>query len=70
MVGFELNLEIRKVLIPDTKLAETCQLLQCLVERPLISARMLASAIGKIVFMSLALGSVAGLMTRNLYVKL
>ena len=58
------------MLIPDTKLADTCQLLQYLVERPLISARMLASAIGKIVFMSLALGSVARLMTRNLYVKL
>ena len=42
------------MLIPETKLADTCELLQSLVERLLVSARMLASTIGTIVSMLLA----------------
>ena len=38
-LGFELDLEIGKLAIPETKLTDTCELLQSLVERLLVPAR-------------------------------
>jgi len=56
-LGFEIDLEVGKLAIPDAKLAEACKLLQSLLDRALVPARVLASVIGKIISMSLALGS-------------
>ena len=69
-LGFKIDLELGKLVVPDSKLESTCDLLQSLVERPTVPARKLASAIGKLISMSIALGPVAHLMTRSLYAVL
>jgi len=61
-LGFEIDLEMGEVEIPDSKLENTGDLLQLLMERPTVPARMLASAIGKLISMSMALGPVTRLM--------
>ena len=66
-LGFEKNLGLTKLVIPEPKLRATCNLLQSLVERPTVPAKALASAIGKVISMSMALGPIARLMTRSLY---
>ncbi|XP_065915901.1 uncharacterized protein [Dysidea avara] len=66
-LGFEIDLEKGKIVVPESKLENTCDLLQSLVKRPTVPARMLASAIGKLISMSMALGPVTRLMTRSLY---
>ena len=66
-LGFEIDLELGKLVVPDPKLVNTCDLLNSLVDSPVVPARKLASAVGKIISMSLAIGPVARLMTRSLY---
>ena len=68
-LGFEIDLELGK-LVPDSKLESICEPLQSLVEKPVVPARKLASAIGKLIAMSMAIGPVARLMTRSLYTVL
>ena len=69
-LGFEIDLELGKLVVPDSKLGRTCELLQSLVDKPVVPARRLASAIGKLISMSMALGPVARLRTRSLYTVL
>ena len=69
-MGFEIDLELGKLVVPDSKLESTCELLQSLVEKPVVPARKLASAIGKLIAMSMAIGPVARLITRSLYTVL
>jgi len=69
-LGFEIGLELGKLVVPDSKLESTCDLLKSLVESWVVPARKLASAIGKIISMSLAIGPVVCLMTCSLYTVL
>ena len=69
-LGFEIDLELGKLVVPDSKLESTCDLLQSLVERPTVPTRKFVSAIDKLISMSMALGPVARLMTRSLYAVL
>jgi len=57
-LGFKIDLEKGKIVVPDSKLENTCDLLQSLMERTTVPARMLASAIGKLISMSMALGPI------------
>ena len=66
-LGFEINLCVGQLRIPEAKLATTCELLKELHQRQAVPAKLLASAIGKIVSMSLALGPVTRLMTHSMY---
>ena len=69
-LGFEIDLEIGQLTVPEDKLVCLCELLQSLLERAFVPAKVLASAIGRIISMSLALGPVTRLMTRSLYTVL
>ena len=62
-LGFEINLHEGQLFIPQTKLTDTCELLKSLCHKQVIPARLLASMIGKIVSMSLALGPITRLMS-------
>ena len=69
-LGFDIDLEQGCVLIPQDKITDLQVRIKQVVERAHVGAKQLASIIGKIVSMSLALGPVARLMTRNLYALL
>ena len=69
-MGFEIDLDLGKLIVPKSKLVSTCELLQSLVDKPVVPTRKLASAIGKLISMSMALGPVARLMTCSLYMVL
>ena len=68
-LGFIIDLQQGCVLVPDAKLAKLQLILQAACRMAVINARALAS-LGKILSMSLALGPVARLMTRCMYVAL
>jgi len=66
-LGFVIDLEKGKVIVPKEKLeALRVQLQQALVSK-FLPARSIASITGKIISMSIALGTVTRLMTRSLY---
>ena len=44
-LGFEIDLELGKLVVPDSKLESTCELLQSLVEKPVVPARKLTSVV-------------------------
>ena len=69
-LGFIIDLQQGCVLVPDAKLAKLQSILQATCKLAVISARSLASLIGKILSMGMALGPVARLMTRCMYVAL
>jgi len=69
-LGFEIDLDLGKLIVPESKLVSTCELLQSLADKPVVPARKPASAIGKLISMSMALKPVASLMTRSLYTVL
>ena len=69
-LGFQINLHVGQMFIPEIKLANLCILLESPKQRQAIPAKLLASLIGKIVSMSLALGPATRLMTRSLYTTL
>jgi len=69
-LGFEIDLEVGKLTVPECKLESTCELLQSLMDKPAVPAKRLASAIGRLISMSMAIGPVARLMTRSLYTVL
>ena len=58
-LGFEINLESGQLTVPDDKLRGLCEVLQSQLEKSFIPAKLLASAVGRIISMSLALGPVA-----------
>ena len=47
-LDFEIDLELGKLVVPNSKLERACELLRSLVDKSVVSARRLASAIGKI----------------------
>ena len=66
-LGFVINLEKGKVIVPNEKLEVLhVQLRQALVSK-FLPAQSIASITGKIISMSIALGTVTRLMTRSLY---
>ena len=69
-LGFNLDLKAGMVYIPQEKIISLKTQLQYVSQGKAVMARMLASVIGKIISMSLALGPVARLMTRSMYAVL
>ena len=66
-LGFQIDLQEGHLMVPDEKVKALTMLVQCAKEDRAIRATALASIIGKIVSMGLALGPVTRLMTRSLY---
>ena len=66
-LGFDLNLEQGVISIPEGKIASLKSQLDQAVATSCVKARQLASIIGKIIAMSLAVGPVSRLMTRSMY---
>ena len=69
-LGFDLDLERGVVSVPPQKIQNLQKLLMALEGCPCITAKQLASLVGSIMSMSIALGPVARLMTRSLYTLL
>ena len=66
-LGFEINLEQGHIIIPQRKIDALQLQLRQATPQSFLPARNLASIIGKIIAMSLALGHIARFMTRSLY---
>lgn len=66
-LGFELDLEVRFVSVPQYKITALQILLEQTSGQEVSPARHLASITGKIISMSLALGTIARPQTRSLY---
>ena len=69
-LGFKIDLALGEFSVPSRKVEELHALLKSMPDCGVVPARRLASAIGKIMSMSLALGTVTRMMTRNLYAVL
>ena len=69
-LGFQIDLSVGEFSVPASKIDALKSRLLEVKNAKCIPARKLASLIGKIISMSLALGPVARLMTRNLYAVL
>ena len=66
-LGFYLDLEKGQIYVPTEKVEQLYSHLELALESPTLKAKKLASIIGKLISMSLAVGPVAHLMTRSLY---
>ena len=66
-LGFELDLKVGFISVPRSKIMALQTLLEKASEQEVLTARHLASITGKIISMSLALGTIARLQTRSLY---
>ena len=69
-LGFLLDLDKGRIFVPTDKVDRLKSQLVQVLDRPTLKARDLASIIGKLISMSLAVGPVARLMTRSLYAVL
>ena len=69
-LGFNLDLEAGLISIPGEKIVALKTQLQEICKETLVRARKLASVIGKIMSMALAIGPVSRLMTRSMYALL
>ena len=69
-LGFDLDLGKGQIYVPSEKIERLKSVLQQVVDSPNLRAKKLASIIGKLISMSLAVGPVAWLMTRSLYAVL
>ena len=69
-LGFELDLRERKIKVPKAKLVGVQEILRNVKVKEKVSAKYLASLIGKIMALSIAVGPVVRLMTRSLYAVL
>ena len=69
-LGFDADLERGCVLVPEAKLAVLRAMLQITGVATHLNARFIASLVGKIISMGLALGPMSRIMTRSLYVLL
>ena len=69
-LGFNIDLAKGEFSVPTNKLDALKSQLHAVAEAPTVPARQLASMVGKIMSMSLALGPVTRMMTRNLYLVL
>ena len=66
-LGFDINLESAKLTVPKCKIEALQSQIQHALTHKLLAARNVASIIGKIIAMSLALGPIARFMTCGLY---
>ena len=66
-LGFDINLAQRKIAIPQAKLSGLCIQLQQAVQQGKLLTKYLASIVGRIISMSIAIRPVSRLMTRSLY---
>ena len=66
-LGFELDLKVGFISVPKNKITALQTLLEHASGQEVLSARQIASITGKIISMSLALGTIARLQTRSLY---
>ena len=66
-LGFELDLKVGFNSVPRSKIMALQTLLEQASEQEVLTARHLASITGKIISMSLALGTIARVQTRSLY---
>ena len=69
-LGFTIDLELGSISVPDKKIEALEKKLLTAMEQPMLSARCIASIVGRIISMGLALGSVARFMTCALYALL
>ena len=69
-LGFNLDLEQGQISVPEEKIDALKENLSHLMSKVSPKARNLASVIGKIMYMSLAIGPVSWLMTRSMYALL
>ena len=69
-LGFDANLERGGVLVPEAKLAVLRAMLQITGVATHLNAQFIASLVGKIISMGLALGPMSRIMTRSLYILL
>ena len=69
-LGFKLDLQQGVISVPDEKIKALRSELSRVTAKGALRARELASIIGKIIAMSLALGPVSRLMTRRMYALL
>ena len=69
-LGFSLDLSQGTVSVPDHKIEALRNTLAAILGKGAIPAKLIASIVGKIISMSIALGPVARLMTRSLYALL
>ena len=69
-LGFRIDLNLGVFSVPDRKIEELQALLRSVSDHTVVPARQLASLVGKIMSMSIALGTITRLMTRNLYAVL
>ena len=69
-LGFKIDLENGRFSVPLEKLDALKSMVNRIKGTPRVPARQLASAIGKIISMSLGLGPITRLMTRSLYANL
>ena len=69
-LGFVLDLAQGQVEVPQEKIVKLLDMLRQAVLKPSLSARFLASIVGRIISMGLAVGPVSRFMTRSLYAVL
>ena len=69
-LGFNLDLEMGQIYMPTEKVKWLKSQLEQVLDRPTLKARELASIIGKLISMSLAVGPIACLITRSMFAVL
>ena len=69
-LGFDIDLLIGAITVPRLKVEAIQSLIASALEQVVVTARFLASIVGKIISLSLAVGPVARFMTRSLYALL
>ena len=69
-LGFDIDLLSGAILVPKLKMEAIINLIGSALKQEVLSACLLASIIGKIISLSLAVGLMARFMTRSLYALL
>ena len=69
-LGFNIDLLGGAIIVPQLKVDAIRNLVGSALKRDMLAARQLASIVGKVISLSLAVGSVARFMTRSLYALL
>ena len=69
-LGFEVDLEVGQIWVPEHKIVALTNMFEQVRKTSRVSARVLASLLGKIISMGLAFGPVSRFMTRSLYAVL
>ena len=69
-LGFVIDLAAGQIEVPQEKIVKLTETLSLAVKKPVLPAKMIASMLGKIISMGLAVGPVSRFMTRSLYAVL